>query len=146
MVTPSDEWTDEERAQWAEVSAEYVAAESAVRAAEAYMGYAVQKAHRAGDRMVLRLLRERNEARAKLAAVEGTDLPVDPPGTFYFTLRLSKGPEALVREHAQRPSLVVDIPMCEMTASEGRAIAQAILRVCRSLEAQPPEQEEGVEP
>ena len=143
VVTTSDEWTDEERVQWAEVSAEYVAAESAVRAAEAYMGHAVQKAHRAGDRMVLRLLRERNEARAKLAAAEGADLPVDPPGTFDFTLRLRDGAAVLVREHLQRPSLVVDIPLSEMTASEGRVIAQAILRVCRSLEAQ---EREGVEP
>lgn len=142
VVTTSDEWTDEERVQWAELSAEYDAAESAVRAAETYMDNAVQNAHRAGDRMVLRLLRERNEARAKLAAAEVAGLPIDPPATFYFTLRLSKGPEALVRKHAQRPSLVVEIP-CEMTASEGQAVAHAILRVCRSLEAQ---EKEGVKP
>ena len=88
-------------------------------------------------------MRERNEARAKLAVAEGADLPVDPPGTFDFTLRLRDGAAVLVREHLQRPSLVVDIPLSEMTASEGRVIAQAILRVCRSLEAQ---EREGVEP
>jgi len=145
-VVTSNEWTDEERAQLAAVSAEYNAAEGAVQAAAQRLDDAVEAAHAAGERMLLRLLRERNEAVAKLAAVEGADLPVDPPGTFYFTLRLAKGTEALVREHAQRPSLVVDIPLSEMTASEGRDLARAILRVCRSLETQAAQEVEGSEP
>lgn len=142
MVT-SDEWTNEERAQWAEVSAEYDAADRAVDVAKERLDDAVKACHAAGERMIRRLLRERNEAVAKLAAMGVTNDAVDPPGRFYFTLPLASladrddyGREALVREHAQRPSLVVEVPLAEMNAEEGRAIAYAMLRVCRSLDAQ----------
>lgn len=215
----NDDWTKEERAQWAEVSAEYDAASDAVDAAEKRLDDAVEVCHAAGERMLLRLLRERNEAVAKLAAVEreravemyaasGSNVALDramtradearmiarvlrgvladivarcnrdgscllcgnawgddpqahagecgagealrsmgslawflddvadPPATLYLTRRLASGAEVLVREHAQRPSLVVEIPLAEMTSQEGRDIASAMLRVCRSLDAQ----------
>lgn len=142
-VVTSNEWTDEERAQLAAVSAEYDAAEGAVQAAAQRLDDAVEAAHAAGERVLLRLLRERNEAVANLAAMGVTNDAVDPPGRFYFTLPLASladrddyGREALVREHAQRPSLVVEVPLAEMNAEEGRAIAYAMLRVCRSLDAQ----------
>lgn len=146
VVMTSDEWTDEERAQLAAVSAEYNAAEGAVQAAAQRLDDAVEAAHAAGERMILRLLRERNEAVAKLAAVEGADLPLGPPGTFYWKGRLQNGDLAMVCESSQRPSLVVNIPLAEMTAPEGRDLARAILRVCRSLEAQAAQEAEGTEP
>lgn len=88
----------------------------------------------------LALRSEDGDHTAGIASIRRVEpLPAKVPEMLDVRFRLPNGAEALVREHPQRPSVVVEVPLSEMSSAQGRAIADAILRVCRSLDAQPDE-------